>query len=156
MLARARILGHIPGVHIGDEFFYRAEVKLIGLHRHMFRGISTCVHTDQEVAACVVANYQDHNFLITDDIYIYGGEGGELTLAHRFHLRVLADQRLTNGNSAMIRSIHVENLIRLVVRTLMADNTRRYIYLGHFIVTDYDIIESNGFDVYEFLLEREE
>ncbi|KAK1364766.1 hypothetical protein POM88_040327 [Heracleum sosnowskyi] len=152
MISRARTLGHVPGVHIGDDFFYRQEIRLVGLHRDMIRGISTTLYDDGvEIGACVVANYEDHNVVIEDDLYCYGSDGGNLILAHRLHLRVLNNQELENGNYAMVNSIEVANPIRLLGRNLMEDGTRRYVFVGLFKVLFHAIIQSdNEFDVFEF------
>ncbi|KAL1809151.1 hypothetical protein ACET3Z_026141 [Daucus carota] len=158
MMARAWTLGEIPGVEIGDEFVYREQIRLVGLHRDLIRGISTTLHGNgQEVAACVVANYADHNNLAGDDVYVYGGDGGKLIMAHRSNLGVLNHQLLENGNQAMVNSIAVGNTIHLLARLVMEDATRRYVFLGFFRVTGFGVVQSNnGFNVFEFFLERDE
>lgn len=115
----------------------------------MMHGISTTIDDDGvEIAACVVANYEDHNAFINDGLYRYGGAGGRLILAHHLHLRVLDNQVLENGNQAMVNSRELANPIRLIVRGLMEDGAHRYVFVGLFRVLDHDLIQNNnGFDV---------
>lgn len=152
--ARAARVGHVAGIHVGYEFNYRAEIFLVGLHDGLVRGISLGRHLGHEVATCVVAVFELHNTFLHEDLLIYGGEGGHLRLAYRQHVRVLADQIWSRRNIAMRNSVSLYTPVRLLVRSLMADNTYRYVYLGLFSVLDWRIVTSNGFRVYEFLLSR--
>lgn len=103
MLGKVRTLGQIPGVEIGDDFVYRQEMRLVGLHRDMIRGISKTTDDEgTELAACLVANFQDHNTFVHVDLFVYGGDGGRLIQTHRMHLRVLDHQLMKNGNQAMV------------------------------------------------------
>lgn len=155
MIARSSPVGHIPGVHIGDEFIYRAEMHLVGLHDDLVRGISLGMHIGGlEVATCAVAVFERHDIFLDEDLVIYGGEGGRLREASRLSLRVLADQHWTRRNRAMFNSMYVGAPVRFLVRSLMDDNTFRYCYLGLYTPFDWRIIRSNGFRVYEFFLER--
>lgn len=156
MIARASIVGPIPGVYIGDEFFTRAEMHLIGLHDDLVRGISLARFHGVDIASCIVAVYGRHDFFLNSNLFIYGGEGANLYLANNvFQIRVLGNQRWTRRNIAMFNSIEHGNPVRLIVKVLMEDDTFRYIYFGFFRVLDWRVILSNeGFEVIEFLLRR--
>lgn len=60
-----RIAGPIPGVEIGDIFFYRAELSLLGLHGPIQGGIgyapAVFVQENEPIAVSVVKSggYQD-------------------------------------------------------------------------------------------------
>ncbi|GAU15464.1 hypothetical protein TSUD_45010 [Trifolium subterraneum] len=86
--------------------------------------------------------------------FLYGAEGGYLHEAHLLNLRVLADQRGTTRNLAMLRSIVHNTQVRLVVNMLRDDGTARYVFCGYFVVIARFQVWSNGFRVYEFLLRR--
>lgn len=63
--ADKRIVGPIPGVEIGDIFFYRVELCLLGLHGHTQAGIgyapSAFVEEKEPIAVSVIASggYED-------------------------------------------------------------------------------------------------
>lgn len=94
-----------------------------------------------------MANYEDHIVFLDDDLHCYGGDGGRLILIHRLHLKILNNQELENENQAMVNSMEVTNLVRLLVRSLMEDGTHRYVFVGLFRVLDESLIQSNnGFE----------
>jgi hypothetical protein len=111
-----------------------------------------------EVATCCVAILPLHDFRVSDNTFIYGGEGGFLREANQLHLRVLADQDwLSRENFSLFGSMLNGTAVRLVVSSeiWLNDPIFYYLYVGLFRVWDWRlIISDNGFIVYEYYLER--
>jgi hypothetical protein len=136
MMARQVNVGHTPGVLEGDAFSYRCQMVLVGLHRYWVRGISVGMH-GFEVATCCVAILPLHDFRVSDNTIIYGGEGGFLREANQLHLRVLADQDwLSRGNFSLFGSMLNGTAVRLVVSSgiWLNDPIFYYLYVGLFRV----------------------
>ncbi|PNX66571.1 histone-lysine N-methyltransferase H3 lysine-9 specific SUVH6-like protein [Trifolium pratense] len=158
MMARSVNVGHTPGVLEGDAFLYRCQMVLVGLHQDWIRGISLGMDGYDEVETCCVAIFPLHDFLVNENSFIYGGEGGFLREAHMLHMRVLADQDWQSpGNFALLRSMDCATAVRLVVSSQiwLNDDEFYYLYVGLFMVFDWRVlISDNGFTVFEFFLER--
>ncbi|KAK1364878.1 hypothetical protein POM88_040439 [Heracleum sosnowskyi] len=97
LTARSETVGHILGVNIGDEFCYRAETFLVGLHDYLMRGKSLDINAHgEDIASCVATVYERHNTFMEDGLVYIGGERGQLhTANNQFHIRVLVAQRWT-------------------------------------------------------------
>ncbi|WJX31592.1 [histone H3]-lysine(4) N-trimethyltransferase [Trifolium repens] len=129
MMARQVNVGHTPGVLEGDAFSYICQMVLVGLHRYWVRGISVGMH-GFEVATCCVAILPLHDFRVSDNTIIYGGEGGFLREANQLHLRVLADQDwLSRGNFSLFGSMLNGTAVRLVVSSGIWLNDPIFYYL---------------------------
>ncbi|CAJ2660713.1 unnamed protein product [Trifolium pratense] len=102
---RARSLQHepVPPIVEGEQFSYRNQVRLAGLHNQQRRGI--CYNPSH--ATCIVARYPRHNPDHSNQQngnLIVGGEGGFIREANRQNLRVMDDQQLTIGEHARVVS----------------------------------------------------
>jgi hypothetical protein len=99
-----------------------------------------------------------HDFRVSDNTIIYGGEGGFLREANQLHLRVLADQDwLSRENFSLFGSRLNGTAVRLVVSSGIWSNDPIFyhLYVGLFRVWDWRlVISDNGFIVYEYYLER--
>ncbi|KAK1426989.1 hypothetical protein QVD17_15671 [Tagetes erecta] len=114
--ARANVrrrIGAVPGVNIGDVFFFRMELCLAGLHAPIMAGIdylSFKVSGDEEpIAVSIVSSggYEDEE----DDgeVLIYTGQGGV-----QRNDKLMMDQKLERGNLALEKSLHKGNEVRVV------------------------------------------
>lgn len=137
-----RIVGCIPGVYIGDVFYFRMELCVVGLHGQSQAGIdylpSSQSANGEPIATSVIVSggYEDDED--AGDVLIYTGHGG----LDKFH-RMANHQKLEGGNLALERSMHYGIEIR-VIRGLKYEGsltTKIYIYDGL-----YRIVES-WFDV---------
>ncbi|WJX67114.1 [histone H3]-lysine(4) N-trimethyltransferase [Trifolium repens] len=159
MIARSRTPGPIPGVHVGDQFSYRSQIFLVGMHDNLVRGISLGSTlfglADRDVATCCVAVFELHNFFAPDDSAVtYGGEGGHLNLANQMNLRVLTHQQWTRGNRALWSCHLCDSEVRVIAQRLVMEGTREYVYIGRFQVVDMDVILYNNLQVYQYQLTR--
>uniref|UniRef100_A0A804QNB0 Histone-lysine N-methyltransferase, H3 lysine-9 specific SUVH1 n=1 Tax=Zea mays TaxID=4577 RepID=A0A804QNB0_MAIZE len=106
-------VGTVPGVEIGDIFYFRMELCVIGLHAPSMGGIdymTTKFGKDEDsVAICIVSAGGYENEDDDTDVLVYSGQGGNNRNTEERH-----DQKLERGNLALERSLHRKNEIRVV------------------------------------------
>ncbi|CAI9287538.1 unnamed protein product [Lactuca saligna] len=151
-----RRVGPVPGVDIGDVFFFRMELCLVGLHAPIMAGIdylSFKVSGDEEpIAVSIVSagGYEDEE----DDgeVIIYSGQGG----VQRSD-KLLMDQKLERGNLALEKSLHRGNEVR-VVRGLKDGTSatgKVYVYDGLYKIHESWIEKGkSGCNVFKYKLIR--
>ncbi|GAB4843676.1 Histone-lysine N-methyltransferase member suvh2 [Ancistrocladus abbreviatus] len=151
-----RIVGSIPGVYIGDLFFFRMELCVVGLHGQCQAGIdylpSSQSSNGEPIATSIIVSggYEDDED--SGDVLIYTGHGGQ----DKFN-RQCNHQRLEGGNLALERSMHYGIEIR-VIRGFKYEGsltTKVYVYDGLYKIVDtwFDVGKS-GFGVYKYRLIR--
>ncbi|GAB2295328.1 Histone-lysine N-methyltransferase member suvh2 [Dionaea muscipula] len=151
-----RIVGSIPGVYIGDLFFFRMELCVVGLHGQPQAGIdylpSSQSSNGEPIATSIIVSggYEDDED--TGDVIIYTGHGGQ----DKFY-KQCSNQKLEGGNLALERSMHYGIEIR-VIRGFKYDGsltTKVYVYDGLYRIVDswFDVGKS-GFGVYKYRLNR--
>ncbi|XP_022887181.1 histone-lysine N-methyltransferase family member SUVH9-like [Olea europaea var. sylvestris] len=151
-----RIVGAIPGVSIGDVFFFRMELCVVGLHGQAQAGIdyvpASQSSNGEPVATSIIVSggYEDDED--AGDVIIYTGHGGQDK-----HSRQVVHQKLECGNLALERSMHYGIEVRVVRGIKYEGRTpgKVYVYDGLYRVTDtwFDVGKS-GFGVYKFKLVR--
>ncbi|KAG8381067.1 hypothetical protein BUALT_Bualt06G0083500 [Buddleja alternifolia] len=124
--------GHIPGVKIGDEFGFRAELAVIGLHRQLVSGIDDVVLDGKKFATSVVnaGRYENNDREL--DVLIYSGQGGNRRIADK-----AGDQKLEKGNLALMNSMEMGYPVRVtykrkgvkVANTLGMSNAGNFVYI---------------------------
>ncbi|KAE8787630.1 Histone-lysine N-methyltransferase, H3 lysine-9 specific SUVH1 [Hordeum vulgare] len=107
-------IGVVPGIEIGDIFYFRMELCIIGLHSPTMAGIDYMTHTfgdkdDDSVAICIVAAGVYENEDDATDTLVYSGSGGSSKNNEEMH-----DQKLERGNLALQTSLLRKNVIRVV------------------------------------------
>lgn len=129
-----RRIGIVPGVEIGDIFFFRMEMCVVGLHAPSMAGIDyMTLKGDLEkdpIALSIVSSggYEDETD--SSDVLIYSGQGGNTN--NKDKQVAVTDQKLERGNLALERSLQRGNEVR-VIRGLKDDtslNSKVYIYDG--------------------------
>ena len=99
------IVGDVPGVEVGDEFLYRVELALVGLHRPYQGGIDTTRdETGVLIAISVVASGGYPDKLYCPGELIYTGSGGKDG----------GDQKLAHGNLALKNCIQRKAPVRVI------------------------------------------
>ncbi|XP_052164822.1 histone-lysine N-methyltransferase family member SUVH9-like [Oryza glaberrima] len=152
-----RTVGSIPGLLVGDSFFYRAELCVLGLHTAPQAGIgyipASIVDQGHPVATSIVSSggYLDDED--SGDVLVYSGSGGRL----RNRLDHSADQTLQRGNLALHYSCHYGIEVR-VIRGHACDHSpssKVYVYDGLYrVVTSTFGPGKSGRDVCKFKLVR--
>ncbi|KAM0941952.1 putative [histone H3]-lysine(4) N-trimethyltransferase chromatin remodeling SET family [Dioscorea sansibarensis] len=152
-----RIIGSIPGVSVGDIFFYRVELMAVAVHGHIQAGIDyVCPRGGNAcfpIATSVVLSggYEDDDD--QGDVIIYTGSGGR----KKNEVSTTAPQRLSRGNLALEKSKEFGIELR-VIRGFTFDRSpsgRVYVYNGLYKVIDsWPDAGKSGFGVYKFKLLR--
>lgn len=143
-------LGSVPGVEIGDMFYFRIEMCLIGLHGPIMAGIDYMTISfgdgDDTVADSIVSAGRYENEESDVNTLIYTGQGGK------------SDQKLERGNLALERSLHRGNAIR-VIRGVKDPSTvagKIYYYDGLYKVDESWIEKARtGFQIFKYKLLRQ-
>nr|GMD75433.1 histone-lysine N-methyltransferase family member SUVH9-like [Ipomoea batatas] len=151
-----RIVGAIPGLFIGDVFFYRMELCVVGLHGQAQAGIDylPANHSSngEPIATSVIVSggYEDDED--SGDVIIYTGHGGQ----NKFSKQCVS-QKLESGNLAMERSMTYGIEVR-VIRGFKYEGSasgKVYVYDGLYRIVDYwcDVGKS-GYGVFKYKLVR--
>lgn len=157
-----RIVGAIPGIEIGDVFFFRMELCVLGLHGQPQAGIDYLTagmsSNGEPIATSVIVSggYEDDQD--AGDVIIYTGHGGRDKL--KKSSRQCNHQKLEGGNLALERSMRYGIEVR-VIRGIRYENTvsssKVYVYDGLYRILDcwFDVGKS-GFGVFKYKLLRME
>ncbi|KAL6534692.1 Histone-lysine N-methyltransferase, H3 lysine-9 specific suvh1 [Orobanche gracilis] len=148
--------GHVPGIEVGDIFFFRMELCVVGLHAPSMAGIdymSVKVTADEEpVAVSIVASggYDDDGD--DSDVLVYSGQGGVQRRDGQ-----MFDQKLERGNLALEKSLHRANDVRVMrgIKDLAYSTGRIYVYDGIYKIQE-SWVEKNksGCNVFKYKLVR--
>ncbi|XP_071724323.1 histone-lysine N-methyltransferase, H3 lysine-9 specific SUVH1-like [Rutidosis leptorrhynchoides] len=146
-----RRVGAVPGVEIGDIFFFRIEMCVVGLHAPSMSGIdymSVRIGENEEpIAVSIVASggYGDNDE--DADVLIYSGHGGNEN----------ADQKLERGNLALEKSLHRGNEVRVIrgIKEANSYSAKIYVYDGLYKIQESWIDKGKtGFSVFKYKLAR--
>ncbi|KAF8108441.1 hypothetical protein N665_0109s0062 [Sinapis alba] len=149
-----KMIGPVPGIEIGDEFQYKSELNLIGLHFDIRGGIDYTTRGDLKLATSIISSegngYTDR---FNSDVMIYSGQGGNLTSKDQ---KVVKDQKLETGNLALANSMDARTPVR-VIRGVKRSGQRGkcYVYDGLYLVREYWRERGRGGSVvFKFKLRR--
>ncbi|CAL5422947.1 unnamed protein product [Camellia sinensis] len=151
-------IGAIPGIEVGDIFFFRMELCLVGLHAPSMAGIdylSLKVKDEEPIAVSIVASggYEDNNE--DADVLIYSGQGGNMNRKDRF-INIM-DQKLERGNLALEKSLHRANEVRVIrgVKDALNPTGKIYLYDGLYKIQQSWVEKGkSGFNVFKYKLVR--
>ncbi|XP_057449753.1 histone-lysine N-methyltransferase, H3 lysine-9 specific SUVH6-like [Lotus japonicus] len=145
-----KILGSVPGVEVGDEFKFRVELNIVGLHRQIQGGIDYVKHNGKILATAIVASGGYADDLDNSDVLTYTGQGGNVMSTDKEP----EDQKLERGNLALKNSIEEKNPVR-VIRGYESSEGRTYVYDGLYRVdSSWQEMGPHGKLVYRFRLLR--
>ncbi|VFR01566.1 unnamed protein product [Cuscuta campestris] len=151
-----RIVGSIPGVYIGDVFFFRMELCVVGLHGQVQAGIDylPAIHSSngEPIATSVIVSGGYEDDMDSGDVIIYTGQGGQDK-----NSRQCVSQKLGAGNLALERSMYYGIEVR-VIRGFKYEGTasgKVYVYDGLYRIVDFwDEVGKSGFGVLKYKLVR--
>lgn len=129
-----RIMGAIPGINVGDHFYFRMELCVIGLHCPTQAGIDYITAKNNEwnepIAISIIASggYEDEEDISGEEL-IYTGQGGNNYVLDK---KQPVDQKLERGNFALERSRHYQIEIRVIrgIKDSGSPSGKIYIYDG--------------------------
>ncbi|KAJ7536331.1 hypothetical protein O6H91_12G065100 [Diphasiastrum complanatum] len=158
-LNQEKRVGHVPGIEVGDQFYFRIELCIVGLHRPLQAGIDAIHAKDSEygipVAASIVASGGYEDDLDTGETLIYTGQGGNNYKGDR---RQQKHQRLEKGNLALANSCRKGLPVRLIRGcndTGSSPTGKIYSYDGLYKVARFWLdMGLSGYGVYKFQLHR--
>ncbi|XP_008810793.2 LOW QUALITY PROTEIN: histone-lysine N-methyltransferase, H3 lysine-9 specific SUVH1-like [Phoenix dactylifera] len=145
-------IGQVPGVEVGDIFYFRIEMCLVGLHSQSIAGIDYMTtrfgNEDDPVALSIVSAGVYENEDNNADVLIYSGQGSSSK----------DDQKLERGNLALERSLHRANEIRVIrsAKDFSCLNGKIYVYDGLYKIHESWVEKrKSGFNVFKYKLLRE-
>ncbi|XP_057728918.1 histone-lysine N-methyltransferase, H3 lysine-9 specific SUVH1-like [Arachis stenosperma] len=132
-----RRIGVVPGIEIGDIFYLRMELCLVGLHGQTMSGIDyatmKCESQEEPLALSIVSSGEYDDDTEDNDILVYSGQGD-------FHKKDknATDQKLQRGNLALDKSSQRHNEVRVIRGLKDATNksTKIYVYDGLYKIQD--------------------
>ncbi|KAK4256215.1 hypothetical protein QN277_009109 [Acacia crassicarpa] len=129
-----KIFGSVPGVEIGDEFDYRVELNLVGLHHNIQAGIDYATRNGEHLATSIVASGGYNDELDSSGVLIYSGHGGNVMSKKKEP----EDQKLERGNLALKNSSKKKNPVRVIRGAFFGGGSRRtFVYDGLYEVESY-------------------
>uniref|UniRef100_A0A1D1XSB8 Histone-lysine N-methyltransferase, H3 lysine-9 specific SUVH5 n=1 Tax=Anthurium amnicola TaxID=1678845 RepID=A0A1D1XSB8_9ARAE len=164
MTPSRKYLGAVPGVVIGDEFHYRGELMVTGLHCSPVAGIDSMLYNGIKVAACIISSGGYTNFVDRTGAFIYSGEGGNPDF-ERKRKRPPGDQKLVRGNLALKNSRDTQAPVRVIHglkgpgagKSLKSgvNTVATYVYDGLYKVERFWPEKGNmGYSIFKFQLRR--
>ncbi|KAL4199679.1 hypothetical protein AMTRI_Chr03g146110 [Amborella trichopoda] len=160
-----QILGPVPGVEVGDEFHYRIELCIVGLHRQIQAGIDYIKRGNITLATSIVSSGGYAGDVDdSSDVLVYSGHGGN----HSFFDKKLPaeNQKLERGNLALKTSMDEQIPVRVIrgfkeTRVIDPQENSRgkviatYTYDGLYQVEKFwTVTGSKGCSTYQFQLRR--
>lgn len=155
------IIGDVPGVEVGDEFHWRVELSIIGLHRPFQGGIDYMKRGDGKIlATSIVASGGYPTNLESSDELIYSGSGGNPDSKKK---KEAGDQKLERGNLALKNSIDAKTPVRVIYGGKLQNKSdyndgrakTTFTYDGLYLVEEYWAEAGpRGFSVFKFKLRR--
>nr|GME20190.1 histone-lysine N-methyltransferase family member SUVH9-like [Ipomoea batatas] len=151
-----RIVGSIPGVYVGDLFFFRMELCVVGLHGQVQAGIDfvSASHSSngEPIATSVIVSGGYEDDMDSGDVIIYTGHGGQDK-----NSRQCVSQKLEGGNLALERSMYYGVEVR-VIRGFKYEGSasgKVYVYDGLYRIVDcWADVGKSGFGVFKYKLVR--
>ncbi|KAJ0974598.1 hypothetical protein J5N97_016563 [Dioscorea zingiberensis] len=164
VLNHQKRIGSVPGIDVGQQFFSRAEMVVLGLHGHWLNGIDYMgqsysklemyKHLTFPIAVCIVLSGMYEDDTDNADEVVYTGQGGNDLLGSKHQI---CDQKMTRGNLALKNNADTGVPVR-VVRGHESANS----YCGKVYTYDglYKVIKwwgekgVSGFTVFKYKLRR--
>ncbi|KAJ4883477.1 hypothetical protein Rs2_33570 [Raphanus sativus] len=148
--------GVVPGVEIGDVFFFRFEMCLVGLHSPSMAGIDYLLvkgETGEEpIATSIVSSGYYDNDEGNPDVLVYTGQGG----GNADKEKQTSDQKLERGNLALEKSLLRNSPVR-VIRGLKeaSQSAKIYIYDGLYEIKESWVEKGkSGHNTFKYKLVR--
>ncbi|KAJ4813593.1 hypothetical protein LUZ62_026159 [Rhynchospora pubera] len=107
------VVGHVPGVEVGDKFRYRVVLHLIALHRPPQGGIGWTNINGVPVATSNVASGRYSDGMDGFDVLYYTGSGGQPS-GKKGQMSLPRDQMLKGGNLALKNSMDMKTPVRVI------------------------------------------
>ncbi|XP_029129582.1 histone-lysine N-methyltransferase, H3 lysine-9 specific SUVH5 isoform X2 [Cajanus cajan] len=137
-------VGHVLGIEVGDQFRYRVELNIIGLHKQFSNGIDYMGRGRNSLATSIVVTNRYSNIRKSRDTLVYIGHGGNPN--NTWYSVSACDQKLSQGNLALKNSMHAKCPVRVILKVREKSDgveycsSRRshclFVYDGLYLVTN--------------------
>ncbi|XP_057486486.1 histone-lysine N-methyltransferase, H3 lysine-9 specific SUVH1-like [Actinidia eriantha] len=152
-------IGAVPGIEVGDIFFFRMELCLVGLHAPIMAGIDFMSFKDiqggERLAVSVISSGGYDDNAGDGDVLIYSGQGGNISRKDK-DIEIM-DQKLERGNLALEKSLHRANEVRVIrgVKDAVNPTGKVYLYDGLYTVQQSWVEKGkSGVNVFKYKLVR--
>ncbi|XP_039690790.1 histone-lysine N-methyltransferase, H3 lysine-9 specific SUVH5 [Medicago truncatula] len=154
-------LGHVDGIEVGDQFQYRAELIVIGLHQQHCCGIDYLGKGENSLATSIVVTHRYANVMKSSGCLLYEGHGGNPNIRDSVAPH---DQKLARGNLALWNSMNAGSPVRVILQVsekcevmeeLSNNVSYSYIYDGLYFVDNVTRVRGQfGKLVFKFVLKK--
>lgn len=150
-------IGMVPGIEVGDIFFFRMEMCLAGLHAQAMAGID-CMNIkgqDGPLAVSIVSSGAYDDNTEDGDTLVYSGHGGNIY--NRRAGKQEKDQELERGNLALAKSLQHGSEVRVIrgLKDLAHLTGKVYVYDGLYkIQCSWSEMGKAGHNVFKYKLVR--
>ncbi|KAJ4793269.1 hypothetical protein LUZ62_044515 [Rhynchospora pubera] len=149
-LNRAKTIGSLPGIEVGDMYYFRIEMCLVGVNTQTVSGIDyTKGEGEDRLALSVVSAGVYENTEDDVDTLVYSGQG----------MSTKNDQKLVKGNLALENSLKRGNEVRVVRSVKDYSNPpvgKIYVYDGLYKIRhSWTETSGSGYKVFKYKLVRE-
>ncbi|GMI87954.1 hypothetical protein HRI_002464700 [Hibiscus trionum] len=158
-------IGCVAGVEIGDEFHWRGELCIVGLHSEFQRGIDCIASLNGRTWATSIVDSGRYDSATTSRVspneFTYCGEGENPIFGGKKKAKV-KDQKLVGGNLALMNNMVDRKPVRVIRKYNHIGNANdsgyKFVYEGLYRVTKYwkEIRGDSGTYVYKFNLVKME
>ncbi|XP_065850396.1 histone-lysine N-methyltransferase, H3 lysine-9 specific SUVH4-like [Euphorbia lathyris] len=157
-----KIIGDLPGINVGHQFYSRAEMVAIGFHSHWLNGIDFMGmsyknqypnHTLPLAVAIVLSGMYEDDKDNAEEV-VYTGQGGHDLNGNK---RQIKDQVMKLGNLGLKNCVEQSVPVRVIRGHKSASSYTRkvYTYDGLYNVVQYWTEKGiSGFTVFKFRLRR--
>ncbi|XP_065866883.1 histone-lysine N-methyltransferase, H3 lysine-9 specific SUVH4-like [Euphorbia lathyris] len=155
-------IGDLPGIHVGHQFYSRAEMVAIGFHSHWLNGIDYMGlnyskehgnYTFPLAVAIVLSGMYEDDLDNAEDV-VYTGQGGHDLTGNK---RQISDQKMERGNLALKNCVEQLTPVRVIRghESASSYSGKVYTYDGLYKVVQYWAEKGlSGFTVFKFRLRR--
>ncbi|XVE67354.1 hypothetical protein DITRI_Ditri08aG0154000 [Diplodiscus trichospermus] len=151
----SRQIGHVLGIKVGDEFLWRGELSIVGLHHEFQKGIDCMKMINGKTIAISIVDsgrYENNATGIASDQLVYCGQGENPNIVRG---KKPKDQKLAGGNLALKNSMDEKRPVRVIRRINKNGCGYRFVYDGLYRVTEFWKERGEfGKYVYKFLLKK--
>ncbi|KAL2942951.1 Histone-lysine N-methyltransferase H3 lysine-9 specific SUVH3 [Bienertia sinuspersici] len=132
-------IGGVPGVEVGDIFFFRMEMCVLGLHAPSMAGIDYMTVKneveEEPLAVSIVSSGGYDDDAEDQDVLVYTGQGGG---NYSNSGKAASDQKLERGNLALEKSARRGNHIRVIrgIKDMVNPSLKIYVYDGLYTIQD--------------------
>lgn len=151
-----KCVGSVPGVEVGDQFYFRMELCSIGMHGPIQGGIEYLTVKESEyntpIATSIISS-GGYDALDNGEDLVYTGQGGKSALDGKSN----EDQKLERGNLAMESSMKLQVPVRVTrgIRDSASPSGKTYTYDGLYKVEQcWSEKGKFGFEEFKFKLCR--